>query len=354
MKRFGHLFEKIVSIENLNLADEIARKKKHHTHGVLKHDKNKDENILNLHKSLINKTFTTSEYNIFTVKEPKERLVYNLPYYPDRIIHHAIMNIIEPIWVNIFPFNCFACLKGRGTSGCAKYISGVIKYFSKSKDLYCLKIDIKKFYPSINHNKLKEIVRTTIKDNDLLWLIDDIIDSIHSDVGIPIGNYVSQFFANLYISKFMHYCIEELSFDVQKNLNLEDKPIIKSASYCDDIVFISDRKDVLWETFNIVKNKIENDLLLTVKHNYQLFRIANNSFDKHGRALDYVGFCFFRRQKRIRKRIKQNFCRKAKKLDKIENLTDKDYKRGVAGYLGWAYHSNSKNLLNTIITRDVL
>ena len=97
MKRIGNLFERIIALDNLRLADEKARKGKVHSYGVMVHDKNREANLLTLHESLKNGTFKTSKYHIFTIYEPKERLIYRLPYYPDRILHHAIMNLLEPI-----------------------------------------------------------------------------------------------------------------------------------------------------------------------------------------------------------------------------------------------------------------
>ena len=98
----GNLFDKVISIDNLKLADEKARKGKLHSYGVQMHDKNREANILALHESLKNGTFHTSQYHVFTIYEPKEREIYQLPYYPDRILHHAVMNILEPIWVSVF------------------------------------------------------------------------------------------------------------------------------------------------------------------------------------------------------------------------------------------------------------
>lgn len=99
MKRIGNLYEKVIAIDNLKLADEKARKGKLHSYGVQQHDKNREANILALHESLKNGTFKTSQYHVFTIFEPKERQIYQLPYFPDRILHHAVMNILEPIWV---------------------------------------------------------------------------------------------------------------------------------------------------------------------------------------------------------------------------------------------------------------
>ena len=158
MKRYNNLFEKIISIDNLRLAERKARKGKEHKYGVRMFDKNREENLLKLHEDLKNKTFKTSEYTIFKIYEPKERIIYKLPYYPDRIVHHAIMNILEPIFLSVFTYNTYSCIKNRGIHGCMKQVDKIIAK-NKSKKLYCLKIDIRKFYPSINHDILKALLR---------------------------------------------------------------------------------------------------------------------------------------------------------------------------------------------------
>lgn len=114
MKRLNNLFEKVISLDNLRLADEKARRGKSRTYGVQMHDKNREANILALHEQLKNGTFKTSPYHVFTIYEPKERLIYRLPYFPDRILHHAIMNVLEPIWVSVFIKDTYSCIKNRG------------------------------------------------------------------------------------------------------------------------------------------------------------------------------------------------------------------------------------------------
>lgn len=137
----------------------------------------------------------------------------------------------------------------------------------------------------------------------------------------------------------MHEVNEELKLDC--------------AEYADDIVFFSDSKEKLREAFNtFIRPKLE-ELLLTVKDNWQIFPIAENRFDKSGRALDYVGYKFYRKQKLIRKSIKQNFCRATARLNRRKRqLPLKEYKQEVAPWLGWAQHSNSKHLLQTIIKKE--
>lgn len=136
MKRIGNLFEKVIAIDNLKLADEKARKGKLHSYGVQMHDKNREANILALHESLKNGTFRTSQYHVFTIYEPKEREIYQLPYYPDRILHHAVMNILEPIWVSVFTRDTYSCIKNRGIHACAMSVKkGVAKRPRRDKIL---------------------------------------------------------------------------------------------------------------------------------------------------------------------------------------------------------------------------
>ena len=347
------------------LADEKARKGKTKTYGVMTHDKNREKNLAALHEALVSKTYRTSDYEVFAVFEPKERIIYRLPYYPDRIVHHAIMNILEPIWVKTFTYNTYSCVKGRGIEGCARRVSAIIKEF-EGRPLYCLKIDIRKYYPSIRHSVLKAQVRKKIKDQDLLWLLDEIICSVAMDEvghplegiikedeethGLPIGNYLSQYLANLCLCYFMHYVNENMAEDVRKTLGLTEKPKIECTEYADDIVFYADNKKVLHKVMEIAKAQIEDGLELKVKDNWQIFPIAENVQDKHGRALDYVGYKFYRQQKLMRKSIKKNFCRKVARLNrKAEHMGDNAYKQEIASWLGWAQHSNSKHLLRTIL-----
>ena len=331
MKRIGNLYDKIISLDNLRLADEKARRGKTETYGVRLHDRNRERNILRLHDMLIQKTFHTSPYDVFTIREPKERIIYRLPYFPDRIVHHAVMNILEPIWVRTFTHNTYSCIKGRGIEGCARRVERIIKDF-RGRQLYCLKIDIRKFYPSIKHHVLKRVVRKKIKDKDLLWLLDDIIDSTD---GLPIGNYLSQYLANLMLCYFMHAVNERLH--------------LPSTEYADDIVFFADNKQTLHDALdNYIRPTLEQEMELEIKANWQIFPIALNRYDRHGRALDYVGYQFYREQKLMRKSIKQNFCRKASEIND-RTMAERDYRQAVAPWMGWAEHSDSQHLTKTIL-----
>lgn len=326
MKRFGNLFDKIISIDNLQLADAKARRGKGNSYGVLKHDKQRVENIKKLHESLKHSRFKCSEYRIFTIYEPKEREIYQLPYYPDRIVHHALMNVLEPIWCNIFTADTFSCIKGRGVHGAMKRMDYILKDIDNTT--YCLKIDIRKYYPSIQHDILKKIIRKKIKCYETLKMIDCIIDSAQ---GVPIGNYLSQYFANLYLAYFDHW-IKEI---------VQVKYYVR---YADDMVFFSGDKQYLSGLLVQVNNYLVENLSLDLKSNYQIFPVEK-------RGVDFVGFVFWHTHKKMRKSIKQNFARKLKYLDGV-SIDRKQYKHNICGWLGWAKYSNSNHFLKQNIKEE--
>ena len=330
MKRIGNLYEKIISLENLRLADEKARKGKLKSYGVRVHDRNREANILALHETLKNKDFKNSEYSTFTIFEPKERLIFRLPYYPDRILHHAIMNILEPIWVGIFTTDTYSCIKGRGIHGVMRGVKRAMKDNENAR--YCLKLDIRKFYPSIDHDILKTIIRRKIKCKDTLQLLDTIIDSAE---GVPIGNYLSQYLANLFLTYFDHW-IKEV------------KRVKYYFRYADDMVFLSASKEELHSLLADIKEYLAT-LNLFLKGNEQVYPIAYNREDRHGRGLDFVGFVFYRNQTLIRKGIKKSYCRKVARLNRRNDLDAKSYKQEICSWLGWAKYSNSRNLLKKTI-----
>lgn len=315
MKRIGNLFEKIISLENLNLADEKAKKGKSNKKEIIKHNINKNENINKLHDDLKNKRFKTSEYKTFTIFEPKERLIYKLPYYPDRIVHHAIMNVLEPILVKSFTADTYSCIKKRGIHLAAKKVKNILKNDPLATK-YCLKIDIKKFYPSVNNEILKQLLRKKFKDDGLLNLLDEIIDSTE---GLPIGNYLSQYLANFYLTYFDHWIKEDLKIKYY-------------FRYSDDMIFFSDNKDDLHCLLNKIIVYLYNNLKLEIKENYQIFPVES-------RGIDFVGYVFFHTHAKVRKRIKRNL---------IKMLKNRPNDESIASYKGWLKHCDSKHLMKKL------
>lgn len=332
MKRLGNLYDEIISLDNLHLADERARRGKLNSYGVKLHDRNKEANLLSLHEALKAGTYRTSEYSTFTIYEPKEREIFRLPYFPDRIVHHAVMNILEPIWVSIFTADTYSCIKGRGIQAAANKLRRVINR-DKEGCAYCLKIDIRKFYPSINHDVLKSLIRRKIKDTRLLNLLDEIIDSAE---GLPIGNYLSQYLANLILAYFDHW-VKEV------------KRVKYYFRYADDIVVLHSNKKALHALLAEFERYLTDNVKLDVKHNKQVFPVARDHRDSFGRGIDFLGYVFFLNETRMRKHIKQNLCRKVAKLRKRKRpISEAYFKQAVAAWWGWAKYSDSKYFINKL------
>jgi len=302
MKRVGNLFEKIVSLENLIAADKAARKGKKFQKGVVKHVANEESNILNLRETLLAGDYKTSKYTTFKIFDGKEREISKLPYFPDRIVHHAIVRVIEPILVASFTHDTYSCIKGRGIHKASYNLRRALKDIEGTK--YCLKLDIQKFYPSIDNNILKELLRHKFKDRRLLELLNEIIDSAK---GLPIGSYLSQYLANFYLNYFDHHMKEVLMLKYY-------------FRYADDVVILSSSKDYLREVLKNIEQELTK-LNLKIKTNYQIFPVSS-------RGIDWVGYVHYQTHTLLRKKIKLNYIKSKNRFN----------------YNGWLIHANTINL----------
>lgn len=304
MKRHSNLYEKIISIENLKLADKKARKGKHNYKELKKHIQNEEQNIQDLHQILKDKNFKTSEYTTFKIYEGKERIISKLPYFPDRLLQHAVLLVLEPIFVSTFTADTYSCIRGRGVHKASYNLRKALQ--NKEETKYCLKLDIKKFYPNVDNEILMTLLRRKFKDKDLLNLLENIIMSMK---GLPIGSYTSQFFANFYLTYFDHWIKEELKVKYY-------------FKYCDDIVILSDNKEELRFWFFQIKEYLCT-LNLEIKSNYQIFPVEK-------RGIDWVGFKHYHTHTLIRKSIKKNYIRSKHK----------------ERWNSWLIHANTINLKN--------
>lgn len=220
----------------------------------------------------------------------------------------------------------YSAIKGRGIHYGMKRVRKDLKYH-KEECKYCLKIDIKKYYPSINHEILKQKYRKLFKDKDLLWLIDEIIDSTEGDTGIPIGNYLSQWSGNLYLSDLDHWLKEV-------------KKVKCCHRYMDDIVIFSSNKEYLHKLRLDLQNYLATTLKLEMKSNYQIF-------PTYIRGLDFLGFRFFNKFILLRKNTYKQFKRTIAaihsrlKLDLGINL---HYWCAYNSYKGWIIPCNHYRL----------
>jgi RNA-directed DNA polymerase len=312
MKRIGNLYHQICSLDNLRLAESKARKGKKKQYGVRLFARNYEANLLAIHQSLVNKTYRTSEYKIKTIVEKKERIVYKLPYI-DRVVHHGIMNPLEQMFVSVFTTDTYSCIKKRGIHKAHRAVKRAL--LDQPGTQYYLKLDIHKFYPSVDHDILKALLRRKIKDKDLLWLLDGIIDSAP---GLPIGNYLSQYLANFYLAYFDHW-VKEV------------KQVKYYFRYADDIVVLHSDKAYLHQLLRDFGHYLSKELKVQVKGNWRVSPVSC--------GLDFVGYVYRHGYIRLRPYIKRNFMRKLSKRISMESY---------GSYMGWLQWCNSAHLIKTI------
>lgn len=327
MKRYGHLYEQIYSLENLRLAHSHARKGKGWYKDVKKVDTDEEYYLNLLQEMLKSKTYRTSEYETFIKRDSgKEREIYKLPYFPDRICQWAILQVIEPILIKSLVKNTYSAIPNRGIHKAYKDMNIALQT-DPAGMAYCLKLDVKKYYPSIAHSILKQQFRRIFKDADLLWLLDEIIDSTPGDVGIPIGNYISQYAGNFYLSDFDHW-IKEV------------KEVKCYFRYMDDICIFSDSKEKLHQLYHEIEEHFKTKLHLQIKGNWQIF-------PTFVRGVDFVGYRMFGTYALLRKTTCKQFKRKMKFIRKKVNAGGQmNYSEwcSVNSYKGWLVHCNSFRL----------
>ena len=254
MKRHGDLWRQVISFEALLRAAEQARRGKRFRPDVAAFHFNLEHELWALHEELSTKTYRPGAYRSFLICEPKPRQISAAPY-RDRVVHHALVNVLEPIYERSFIADSYACRKGKGTHAAVDRCQEFARRFR-----YVLKADVQKFFPSLDHEILKSLVARKIKDRDVLGLVNRIID--HSNPqeevqnwfpgddlltpgerrrGIPIGNQTSQFFANVYLDPLDHFVKDRLA-------------IRGYVRYVDDFLVFSDDKRHLGDVRERVKD----------------------------------------------------------------------------------------------------
>ena len=304
MKRIGYLYEQICTEENIKSAHINASKDKSHYPDVIKINADPEPYLKAIRDSLVNKSYETSIYlSDSIVDRGKDRDLHKLPYYPDRIVHHAVMQIVCPILTNCLIRNTFQSIKGRGMMDCRDRIS---EYISKNRPETFINIDITKFYPSVDKHTIKMQLRTKIKCQDTLNLLDEIIDSAPS--GLPIGSYTSQISGNFHLS--------ELDWRMVQGFK------IGYFRYCDDIlIFPTDASDVPAIIGTIISEL--DRIKLTAK------------YVKTGHLRDGVLFVGYR--------FNQDVTRLSKKVSKRIAATNK--LKSLQSYKGLVININNKQLL---------
>jgi RNA-directed DNA polymerase len=264
MKRHNRLFEQIVDYNNIRLAFLKALRGNRNGLSAINFCKNIEKNLIIVRDKMNSLNCGWGNYRSFLIKDPKLRVISTAPF-EQRIMHHAIMNVIEPVFDRPMICHSYACRKGKGTHAAVQYAFGRCK-----ANPFFLKLDIRKYFDSIDHEALKILIRRFIKDTRVLFLLDGVIDSYETkpDKGVPIGNLTSQFFANLYLAGMDHFILEKLH----------------PSAYCrymDDFVLWSSSQEELKTMFTQVNEYVIQNLKLTIKQPV---------FGKTAAGLPFLGF----------------------------------------------------------------
>lgn len=339
MKRVGNIYDKICDLDNIINAHHHARKDKSYYKEVKMVNSDIEYYCKQIQDILINETYTPSNYITKTIHErDKDRVLNKLPYYPDRIIQWAILLQIESVFMSVFCSHTCASIVGRGGSKAIELMKQYLKDTEGTQ--FALKLDVRKFYPTINREVLKQLLRKKFKDKQLLRLLDLIIDSapnneFDQEEGVPIGSYLSQFLANYYLAYLDHYIKEDLG-------------VKYAVRYMDDIIILGKTKEELHYIREKIQEYLINVLQVELKKNYQVFPV-----DK--RPIEFIGYVFthtsLKLKKKTSKRMKRRLVRIKKKIDSGQALSRKDW-GAINSYYGRAKMCDDKGfgIINKYIT----
>jgi len=327
-KRIGFLINDIADPDNLRLAYWKSRKGKEEKPEVLEFRKQLDANLLSLRIDILNGNVEVGNYYYFTIHDPKERMICAAPF-RQRVLHHAIMNICHTVFERFQIYDSYATRVGKGQYAALERA----KVYSAKYQWFC-KLDVRKYFDSIDHKVLYSQLNTKFKDPHLLELFYKIIKSYETapDKGLPIGNLTSQYFANFYLGFADHFIKEKLKVNAY-------------VRYMDDMVFWSNDKEFL---LNSVKQI--NDFIVTqLKMNLKPYCI--NSVEK---GLPFLGYVLFKDNIRLNKNSKKRFLNKMNLYQlNLENLvwSQSQYARHVLPLISFTQHSNSVQLRRQVLCK---
>lgn len=332
MRTIKNVWRQIVSWENLLLAAHRAEKGKRRKHNVARFNMNRERRVFQLQEDLVSWRYKPGPYREFTVYERKPRVICAAPF-RDRIVHHALCNVIEPVFDRTFINDSYACRVGKGTHAAADRYTE----FSRKKR-YVLKLDIRQYFPSIDHGILYQELSRGICDKDVLWLIRLILASKGDDgslwpsgKGIPIGNLTSQFFANVYLNRFDHWMKEEMGCTYY-------------LRYVDDMVILSDSKHWLHDLITPAKEKLASLRLTIHPRKCTVFPVNE--------GCDFMGYWIWPNHRRLRSDNGRRFTRRLKTMAdryRTGEIQLDQVSSSVASWTGHASHADTWALRNQIL-----
>ena len=350
MKTLKNVFEQVVDYDNLYRAYLNARLCKRYRYEVLNFSAHLEDNLVKLQKELIDRTYTLGKYREFYIYEPKKRLIMAQPF-KDRVVQWAIYQVLNPVFAQGYIMDSYACIKERGTHKAVKRLHYWLRQVGKKPEkYYFLKLDISKYFYRIDHDVLMGILKRKIRDDDMVFLLDKIVNSSEtnfglppgkspgevkrsdrvSEKGMPVGNLSSQMFANLYLNELDQYCKRMLGIHFY-------------VRYMDDVIILHQDKDQLHEWKRIIDTFLKEKLQLDLNEKTCIRPITL--------GVEFCGYKIWNTHIKLRKSTALKMKRNLKKLQKeyaAGEVTVEEAKQTISSYLGILKHCDSYSLKRTI------
>ncbi len=335
MKTANNVYNEIISPKNLFLAWDEFKKGKRKKKDVQKFEWKLEENIFQLYRDLKSKKYKHETYTSFHIQDPKQRHIHKATV-RDRVLHHAIFKVVNPIFEPTFISHSFSCRVDKGTHKGINDVSFMLRGISSNgfKPCFALKCDIKKFFDSVDHNILIGIIRKRIKDKNALCLLEEIIESFVSSQsnifqrkGLPIGNLTSQLFANIYLNEFDQF--------IKHNLGIKNY-----CRYTDDFVVVADNRKYLVDLVPKISNFLSAKLQLCL-HPQKV------SIRKFHQGIDFLGYILLPHYRVLRAKTRQRIFKKLKERTveyKSRIISGETLEQSLQSYLGVLSHANAHEL----------
>jgi len=331
-----HKFEDIISLENLLEAWKEFLNGKRNKKDVQEFSLCLMDNIFSLHSNLINHTYKHGGYQAFKINDPKPRDIHKATV-RDRLLHHAIYRILYPFFDRTFIADSYSCRLNKGTHKAVNKFRAFAWKVSKNNTKTCwvLKCDIRKFFANIDHKILVKILEEYIPDANIIWLLENVIDSFSSEkdmsVGLPLGNLTSQLFVNIYMNKFDQFVKHKLK-------------VKRYIRYADDFIILAEDKKWLEEQISPIKEFLRQELRLAL-HPDKIFIKTVAS------GVDFLGLVNFSDYRVLRTKTRRRM------FKKIENkyvdwqgglMSEESFGQSLQSYLGILKHCNGYGIVREI------
>ncbi|MBU0754152.1 MAG: reverse transcriptase/maturase family protein [Planctomycetes bacterium] len=319
MKRIGGLMPRVFSFPNLLLAFRRASKGKKDRPAVARFAMDLEPELLRLQRQLENGVWKPGRYAHFTIRDPKERVISVAPF-PDRVVHHAVINVTAPFLEARFDFDSYGCREGKGMDRALARARRHARRFD-----WCLKMDIRHFFASVCHDRLKGLLRETFKDEALLAVLDKIIDSV--EAGLPLGNLTSQWLANFYLTPFDRF--------------LRQRPEVRGMiRYMDDLLVFGSGRAALCSLLPLIKNYLEEELKLRLKEKM-------THIHPTWAGIPFLGFRVFADRLLLRRETWKRFRTRLKQREwecRTDRLTDEELAESVTSMIAHLERASSEGL----------